>query len=217
MKHALRYLLLVLLGGFSLAGCKSADKVLFKTPVATLTNRLPSLRVEVDNSLLMVSEATEYEDARTLFLQELNQNIIEPGDTTKFGYVKLQIMEATTSRPGRILQAFQMVTLLTPSVLGVPVGWYRSRVRAEVQLYDAHGELLGSYAGTGHSSIRVAMYHGYSQSAAPRLADLEALRLALNQIRPQLEVDATALQKELVSRGPIEVIGSQPTLATSSE
>ena len=209
MKHALRCLLLTLLAGVSLSGCKSADKVLFKAPSANLSSRLPAMQVDVDNSLLMVSEATEYDDARKLFEQELNQNILDPGDTVKFGYVKLQILEATVTRPGRALQAFQMATLLTPSILGVPLGWYCSRVRAEVQLYDAQGELLGTYAGTGQSSVRVAMYHGYSQSAAPRLADLEALRLALNQIRPQLEVDAVALRAELVSRGPVEMIMGQ--------
>jgi hypothetical protein len=215
MKHMLRCWLLVLLSGIFLPGCKSADKVMFKASSAGLTSRLPALQVDVDNSLLMVSEATEYDDARRMFEQELNQNIIDSGDSTKFGYVKLQIMEATVSRPGRILQAFQMMTLLTPSVLGIPLGWYCSRVRAEVQLYDAHGELLGTYAGTGQSSVRVAMYHGYSQSAAPRLADVQALRLALEQIRPQLEVDASALRTELVNRGPVEVVVGQ-TAATGS-
>ncbi|QIL77384.1 hypothetical protein [Hymenobacter sp. HDW8] len=214
MRHTLRYLAFFLLSGIILAGCKSADKVLFKATPASLTSRLPALQVDVDNSLLMVSEATEYDDARKMFEQELNQNIIDADDSTKFGYVKLQIMEASVSRPRRAVQVFQMMTLLTPSMLGVPLGWYCSRVRAEVQLYDAHGELLGTYAGTGQSSVRVAMYHGYSQSDAPRLADIIALRHALDQIRPQLEVDAAALKTEFANRGPVEVIMGQ-TVATS--
>ena len=65
-----------------------------------------------------------------------------------------------------------MLTLMTPSLLGIPLEWYRTDVKAEVQIIDSRGEVIGTYAGRGRSKVRVAMYHGYGQSKAARLADV---------------------------------------------
>ena len=50
------------------------------------------------------------------------------------------------------------------------------------------------------------MYHGYSQSKAARLSDVQALRLALDQIRPKLDADADTLRLQLATSGPVEEI-----------
>ena len=70
---------------------------------------------------------------------------------------------------------------MTPSLLGVPLEWYRTNITAEVQIINARGEVIGTYTGTGRSKVRVAMYHGYGQSKAARLSDVQALRLALTR------------------------------------
>jgi hypothetical protein len=56
-------------------------------------------------------------------------------------------------------------------------------------------------AGTGNSEVKVAMYHGYSQTTAPRLADVIALRGAMAQIRPQLDTATARLRPLLLERG----------------
>jgi hypothetical protein len=56
------------------------------------------------------------------------------------------------------------------------------------------------------------MYHGYSQTDAPRLADVIALREALNQVRPQLDTAATRLKPLLLAGGTV----NNPTLPSSA-
>jgi hypothetical protein len=56
------------------------------------------------------------------------------------------------------------------------------------------------------------MYHGYSQTDAPRLADVMALREALDKVRPQLDTAATRLRPLLMAGGAV----NNPTLPSSA-
>ncbi|WP_176899404.1 hypothetical protein [Hymenobacter terrestris] len=180
---------------------------------------LPKLQAVVDAGPLTTNSEDGFpDDPGKLFRQELSYHLAESAttgldvglDSVQYGYAKLQIIQATQQRTGRVLQIFQMLTLMTPSLLGIPLEWYRTDVRAEVQIIDAHGETIGTYTGQGRSKVRVAMYHGYGQGYghASRLADVQALRLALDQIRPQLEQAADTVRQQLLSTGPIqEVVG----------
>jgi len=82
-----------------------------------------------------------------------------------------------------------------------------------VQMMNSTGELLGTYTGKGSSSVKVAMYSGYSQTEAPRLADVLALREALAQIRPQLDTASTRLRPLMMAGGQV----NNPTLPGSSK
>ncbi|OWP61694.1 hypothetical protein CDA63_18095 [Hymenobacter amundsenii] len=166
--------------------------------------------------LTTTSEDGYPDDPAKVFRQELSYHLAESTttaldvgtDSLTYGYAKLQVVQADQQRTGRFLQFFQMLTLMTPSLLGIPLEWYRTDVKAEVQIIDSRGEVIGTYAGRGRSKVRVAMYHGYGQSKAARLADVQGLRLALDQIRPQLDEAADTLRQQLVGTGPIqEVIG----------
>ncbi|WP_400191827.1 hypothetical protein [Hymenobacter sp. B81] len=203
MTRSLLLLLLAALPTWFLAGCKSVDKVLFQPTPAALADRLPSLEVTVDNGPLAQSDGAWPDDPQKLFEREVRMNMTEPEDTLRYGYAKLLITEVSTDRQGKVLQALQLITLMTPSVLGVPLEWYHTTLKAEMQIVDARGEVLGTYTGTGESRIKVAMYHGYSQTQAPRLADVEALRLALAQIKPQVSLDAARLRDQLLAAGPV--------------
>ncbi|GAB2952942.1 hypothetical protein GCM10027048_17640 [Hymenobacter coalescens] len=184
-------------------GCKSVDGVLFQPSPVALSERLPSLEIAVDNGPFNNSQGALPEDAQQLFEREVRMNLTEPEDTARFGFAHLQIVEATAERRGRFWQGLQMLTLMTPTLLGVPVEWYETDLRATVQILNAQGDTLATYRGQGKSRVRVAMYHGYAQTQAHRLADLEALRLALGQIKPQMEMDAARLRRGLLTAGPI--------------
>jgi len=203
---------LVLLATLLVTGCRSANRIMARSPNAVLEKRLPSLQLEVDPGPMAATDGALPEDPQKIFDTEMHHNIMEPADSTEaFGYAKLQIHDATISRGGKGFQAFQMMTLLTPSLLGMPLEYCRTHVEAELQLIDAHGNVIGTYTGTGSSNVRVAMYYGYSQSQAPRLADVEALRQALGQIRPQLESDVDSLRQKLLRAGlvhPQEIVGA---------
>ncbi|SHL48750.1 hypothetical protein SAMN02746009_02829 [Hymenobacter psychrotolerans DSM 18569] len=204
MHNLHRSLLSLLLASTLLAGCKSADRIMFQTPSQRLSSQLPPLEIEVDNGALMQTEGALPEDPMRVFRQEVSQNLIEPADSARFGYAKLLVTQAEVKRTGKFFQGVQLLTMMVPSLLGVPVEYYRTGLKAEVQILNARSEVIGSYVGTGRSKVRVAMYHGYSQANAPRLADVQALRLALDQIRPQLEASADTLRQQLLAAGPLE-------------
>lgn len=197
--------------------CVSAKHVLQSTPSATIANRLPPLEVTVESGALANTDGALPEDPIELFQNEIHRNVAEPTDTATFGYAKLLVTQADVKRTGRALQAFQMMTMLTPSLFGVPLETYKTNLTAEVQITDARGIVLGKYIGKGQSSVQVAMYYGYSQSDAPRLSDMVALRGALAQIRPQLDSAATRLRPLLLAAGAVDnptLPGQQPTIIT---
>ena len=219
MRNLYRGTALLLLAALSLGSCKSTEKAVFRTirsNNSVAVGTLPKLEAVVDAGPLSTSSEDGYpEDPSKVFRQELSYHLAESAasldvglDSVQYGYAKLQITQARQQRTGRLLQVFQMLTLMTPSLLGIPLEWYRTDVQAEVQIIDARGEIIGTYAGRGRSKVRVAMYHGYGQSQAARLADVQGLRLALDQIRPQLEQAADTLRQQLLGTGPVqEVIG----------
>jgi hypothetical protein len=184
--------------------CKPVKMIMKSTPSAAIANKLPTLEITADQGPLVMNDGALADDPLKIFQQECQLNLVEPKDSSTFGYARFIVKKVRTVRAGRGLQAFQMVTLMTPSVLGVPLEWYRTTLQAEVQISNAEGTIIGTYKGTGTSNVKVAMYHGYSQTDAPRLADIIALRGALAQIRPQLDTAAARLRPLLLASGTLE-------------
>ena len=186
-----------------LSGCKSAKGMFTSTPTAAISKRLPPLEITADPGPLAMNDGALPEDPLRMFKAELQRNILEPTDSVTYGYARLVVTKVHTSRTGRSIQAAQVLTMLVPSVVGAPLEWYKTDIQAEVQMMNANGELLGTYTGKGTSNVKVAMYHGYSQTDAPRLADVLALREALAQIRPQLDTASTRLRPLLMAGGQV--------------
>jgi len=187
----------------SLGGCMSAKGMFTSTPTAAISKRLPPLEITADPGPLAMNDGALPEDPLRMFKAELQRNILEPTDSATYGYARLVVTKVHTTRTGRSLQAAQVLTMLAPSVVGAPLEWYKTDLQAEVQLMNASGELLGTYSGKGTSNVKVAMYHGYSQTDAPRLADVIALREALAQIRPQLDTASARLRPLMLAGGQV--------------
>ena len=196
----------------SLGACKSVKGTFSATPTAVITKRLPPLEITADPGPLAMNDGALPEDPLRMFKAELQRNVVEPTDTATYGYARLVVTKVHTVRTGRSLQAAQVVTMLLPTVFGAPLEWYKTDIQAEVQMMDASGQLLGTYTGKGTSNVKVAMYHGYSQTEAPRLADVIALREALGQIRPQLDTASARLRPLMLAGGQV----NNPTSSTES-
>ncbi len=192
--------------------CVSVKNQMKSTPTAAIATRLPPLEILADQGPLAMNDGALPDDPLKLFQQECHINLTEPTDSATYGYVKLVVKKVKTLRTGRGLQGAQVLTFMVPAVIGVPLEWYKTTLQAEVQVSDAAGNLLGTYDGTGTSEVKVAMYHGYSQTDAPRLADVIALREAMSQIRPQLDTAAARLRPLLIAGGQV----NNPTISTSS-
>ena len=196
---------------FMAPACISVKSMMRSTPAAPLASRLPGLEILADQGPLAMNDGALPEDPLKLFQQECHLNLTEPTDTATYGYAKLIVKKVRTLRTGRGLQGIQVVTFMLPAVAGVPLEWYKTTLQAELQVSDAAGNLLGTYSGTGTSAVKVAMYHGYSQTTAPRLADIIALRGAMAQIRPQLDTATARLRPLLMAGGTVE----NPTLPST--
>ena len=192
--------------------CVSVKGLMRGTPAAPLATRLPALEILADQGPLAMNDGALPDDPLKMFQQECRNSLTEPTDSATFGYAKLVVKKVRTLRTGRAVQGLQVLTFMVPAVLGIPLEWYKTTLQAEVQVSDAAGNLLGSYSGTGTSEVKVAMYHGYSQTTAPRLADVMALRSAMAQIRPQLDTATARLRPLLLAGGAVE----NPTLPSSS-
>ncbi|WP_143436560.1 hypothetical protein [Hymenobacter crusticola] len=203
MNSLLRYSLLCLSCFPLLVSCVSVDRVIFRPHSAAFENRLPNLELAIDHSTLDNTDSLLADAPQQLFQHEVTQNIVDPTDNIKFGCLKLTITSVVNERKGKGFQVLQMATLMAPSLLGVPLEYYRSSVRAQVQVINSHGKVLGCYRGVGYSTVQVALYHGYSQTNASRLADIDALRHALSQIRPQIEGVSDSLRTKLLAGGPM--------------
>ncbi|WP_035563459.1 hypothetical protein [Hymenobacter sp. IS2118] len=188
----------------SAVACVSVEAELWQVPAVANANRLPPLEAVVELGPLYNTNATQPEELLELLQSELHQNLAEPAAPYNFGYARLLVTQAAVRRSGRVLQVVQLLTMLTPSLLGVPFETYRTTLTAKLQIVDAQGEIVGEYEGQGESKVRVAMYHGYSQRTAPTLSDAQALRLALARIRPQLDTAAGRLQPRLLAAGRVE-------------
>ncbi|RYY20642.1 MAG: hypothetical protein EOO36_02830 [Cytophagaceae bacterium] len=195
-----------------LSSCMSVKGNFSHTPTAVISKRLPPLEITADPGPLAMNDGALPDDPLRLFKSELQHNVVEATDTATYGYIRLVVTKVHTVRKGRSLQAAQVVTMLVPSLFGAPLEWYNTNIEAEVQVMDAAGQLLGTYTGKGTSNVKVAMYHGYSQTDAPRLADVLALRQALDQVRPQLDSAATRLSPLLLAGGAV----NNPTLPSSA-
>ncbi|MDO7852218.1 hypothetical protein [Hymenobacter convexus] len=213
MKLTRRLALLASVPAFLAApACVSVKNQMRSTPTASIAKRLPALEILADQGPLAMNDGALPEDPLKLFQQECRINLTEPTDSATFGYAKLVVKKVKTLRTGRAVQGLQVLTFMIPAVLGIPLEWYKTTLQAEVQVSDAAGNLLGSYSGTGTSEVKVAMYHGYSQTTAPRLADIIALRGAMAQIRPQLDTATARLRPLLMAGGAVD----NPTLPSSS-
>jgi hypothetical protein len=204
-----------LLSTFALAGlgaCKSVKGTFSAVPTATISKRLPPLEITADPGPLAMNDGALPEDPLRMFKAEMQRNVVEPTDTATYGYARLVVTKVKTVRTGRSLQAAQVITFLIPSIFGAPLEWYKTDIQAEVQMMNANGELLGTYTGKGTSNVKVAMYSGYSQTEAPRLADVLALKEALAQIRPQLDTASTRLRPLMLTGGSV----NNPTLPGGS-
>lgn len=213
MKRTRQLALLALAPALLLApACVSVQPMMKGTPSAALATRLPALEILADQGPLAMNDGALPEDPLKLFQQECLTNLTEPTDTATFGYAKLIVKKVRTVRTGRGLQGLQVLTFMLPAVVGVPLEWYKTTLLAEVQVSDAAGNLLGTYNGTGTSEVKVAMYHGYSQTDAPRLADVIALRGAMAKIRPQIDTATARLRPLLLAGGTVE----NPTIPAAS-
>jgi hypothetical protein len=184
---------------FGATACIAPSRVLQHLPSAMNQHMLPTLEPEVEMGALGGTDSLSPEELLQLFQNEVYRNVAEPTSMHSCGTASLHVTEATVKRTGRALQMMQLATMLTPCLLGVPLETYQTTLTARVQIRDVQGRVLGEYEGRGQARARVALYYGFAQHLAAGVSSSLALRLALAQIRQQLDSEAPCLTPLLVA------------------
>ena len=184
---------------FCTTACVAPGHVLQHLPSAVNQHQLPTLQPEAEIGALSSADSMSPDELLCLFQNEIYRNVAEPTTMQSYGTASLEVTKAAVERTGRVLQVVQLATMLTPCLLGIPLETYRTTLTVRVQICDVQGRVLGEYEGQGTSQARVALYYGFSQRLAAGVSNALALRMALAQIRQQLNAEAPHLAPLLIA------------------
>jgi hypothetical protein len=132
-----------------------------------------------------------------LFTNEVEENLIDPYGE-KVGYITL--------KRTIVKQSYGLIWLATitlwggaANLLGAPILRPKTKIEAEIRIYDKNNRLIGKYTGGGEGKAFVAFYYGYNPKDAKNKAFNNALLQAFNEIRPKIQGDVVRLNQELKS------------------
>lgn len=185
--------------GLGATACVAPGHVLQHLASSMNEHMLPPLEPTVEMGALNSIDGTSPDELLLLFQNEVYRNVAEPNGQPNAGTAELQITAAEIHRTGRALQMLQLTTMLVPSIFGVPLENYKTELTARMLIRDVRGRVLAEYDGEGSASARVAMYYGFAQHKAPGVSNALALRMALAEIRQQVEWDAPVLSRRLLA------------------
>jgi len=142
--------------------------------------------IGVSVSSTTVSKDPRIQDAITIFDRDVKDNITNPYGESK-GYILFKI-NASNSKVNLGWALLSGVTLMIPNILGMPMSAYKIELDVDVEIYDNSEKLIGRYNGVAKKKTYVAAYWGYGKDLE-RVANIKAVRAAMNQIKLQIEND----------------------------
>jgi hypothetical protein len=155
--------------------------------------------VHTTNSSTTYQNDPRVRDAINLFEKETKDNITMPYGK-KRGYITFKITESGTKSMLMPLLTLEIVLLLPIPLmlLGLPVGYQRSFLTLEVEIYNMADELVGRYKQSCNTGKKwSATWWGYSYSTLGNKLPYNALVCAMEGIKTQISNDAQRLKKEL--------------------
>lgn len=145
------------------------------------------------------------QDAIVLFEREVRNNITN-GDGTPVGFAICKIPIGETRIGGWGFYGLSLVTLTVPNWFGMPLLTYKTELELEVEIQDCNNIIIGRYNGVGRKKIPVALWHGYGgggswtltgNEAAARKSNIEAIKIAMIEIKNQISGDYVKLKSAL--------------------
>ena len=171
------------------------------TGYGTSITKNSALGIAINRSSM--SKDPRVQDAITIFDRDVKDNITNPfGD--KKGYILCKIAAGGTKTGGYGWAFLSGITLMIPNIFGMPMGFNKTSLDIEVEIYDLNEKLIGRYNAQCYDKTWIAAYHGYSgigpdKSATPaaRISSIKAFKCAMNDIKSQIDKDYVRLNKEL--------------------
>ena len=144
-----------------------------------------------------ISKDPRVQDAITVFDRDVKDNITNPyGDRKGYILCKIAAGENSTGIGWSFASGF---FLFIPNFVGMPLAHYVTTLDVEVEIYNLSEKLIRRYNSQCQHDTWSAFYYGYGLNfnAAKRKAGLEAFKCAMNDIKKQIESDASDIIQEL--------------------
>ena len=195
---------------FVLVGCKTRDPANMIPSEHPIQPKLVTLETSITDCTNSTVIANDIESE--IFSSEVEKNLIDPYEK-KYGYMTL----STTPLKYTLNRSFQDITLgnlalqvfscwfvMVPNLFGMPFSVYKLELETTVKILDSNRKVIGKYDAIGKSKNSVAFYYGYTLNVAKRKTQVEALKKALQKIRPKIASDVERLNNALNKAGPIK-------------
>jgi hypothetical protein len=156
----------------------------------------------VNSSVLTVYRDPRIQDAITLYERETKSSITDPLGQP-YGYIHYKVPVSYIRPRGTGLVVLSSFMLMIPNVLGMPFGAYETNLEVEVEILNANREIIGRYQATGKGKALVAIWWGYTSADAERVSNIEAIKMAMQDIKKQILADHAQLYTRLQESGPI--------------
>ena len=162
-------------------------------------NLLPVLEAKAITSVYPKSKKKPYgRDAESIFISEVNDNIIEQTGPKK-GYITMRIVSEDT-RPEKlysVIGALSIIPMGIPVILGSPCAAYTQDLEVEVKIQNNNKDVVKRYLASSKNTEYVANWWGYRARDAVRKIAADNLKAALSDIRRQINHDAAQLRAAL--------------------
>jgi hypothetical protein len=192
-----------------LVSCGGVREGVFR-PKGSITPRLLPLQVHVADMNVFRGEVSQggemlsqwnrdvtqdrADEARYLIKRDLYENVFAPGEKP-VGHIVLKI-----SRTQGLQQWWAIPTAFTLTAInlvGFPYNGYTTKVTVDARILDRNQVELARYTVTGKSTAYIAMYWGYSPAASVQVSAADSTRIAMKNLKVQLQADAAGLNTRL--------------------
>ncbi len=232
MKMKNSILVAILIGVCLITSCRTLQTKDFKPSNRQFSSRLPALEPLIDiysfeNAYLGKSSSNQgvysgakqnyayyyVDDAATIFLKDVKQNMIE--DYSDYnGYLVCRIVKHKEKNKlfWGLTGGF---TLCIPWVLGAPIYQYEDEVWIEVDIRSIKNELISTYRGHGKYTVSNGFYYGFKlrkEYSYMRKPKIESVKRALDEVKIKMSADCNSLSATL--NNSMNVIQQERLLST---
>lgn len=132
----------------------------------------------------------------TFFERDVEENICNSFGPKK-GTISCKILAYTNSSKSEFLKVPSLLSVFFLNFLGMPYCFNKSEIQLELTIFDLNNNKIAQYIGYGNGYKPVAFYYGYSLVEVDEQTTLSAFRMAMNDIKAQIEKDSEILIEKL--------------------
>lgn len=163
---------------------------------------IPFIEIGTQENLLKLDKRIQ--ETEVLFHRDVRRNICLEGEPK--GEIVCKIVSSDTRADKKWLLVPNVLTLGLVNLFSVPFFYYKTELEIEFEIFDQKGNLIKRYETYGISKTKVGAYYysawlennnGSKDNDAARQSNMEAVKMALNDLKKQVGEDVNMLNEHL--------------------